>query len=290
MLRHYPLTNIFITHYGDLNMSNKTYDAVAALVIEAMETETKWRKTWEGVSRLNCNAKSKKAYRGGNQLTTMISAHVHGFTSQLWLTFNQCKELGGNVKGQKGTPGIFFSTKEKESGDTYAFAKRYTVFNLEQTGITLPEPELRETLLTNPNEIPSALGVSVGEGNPAYNYMTDSITMPAPGMFESDDAYNSTLYHETIHATGAKSRCDRDMFMLNAFGSEGYAKEELVAELGSIFLCSALGVPYEIEQHASYLKSWTKAIKDDTNYLVTAMTQAQAATDYVLSAYRGDAQ
>ena len=268
-------------------MSNKTYDAVAALVIEAMETETKWRQTWEGVCRLNCNAKSKKAYRGGNQLTTMISAHVHGFTSQLWLTFNQCKELGGSVKGEKGTPGIFFATKEKDSGDTYAFAKRYTVFNLEQTGITLPEPEIRETLLINPHEIPNALGVSVSEGNPAYNYVTDTITMPEPGMFESDDAYNATLYHEAIHSTGVKSRCDRDL--LNSFGSEGYAKEELVAELGSIFLCSALGVPYELEQHASYLKSWTKAIKDDTNYLVTAMTQAQAAADYVLSAYRGEA-
>ena len=265
------------------------YDSVAAVVLDAMETETKWRKTWEGVCRLNCNGQSKRAYTSTNQLTTMISAHVNGFKSQLWLTFAQCKKLGGNLKGQQGTPVIWFQTNEnKETGNTYAFAKKYTVFNVEQTGIELPEPEVRETLLTNPHEIPNAIGVEVGEGNPAYNYVLDRITMPAPGMFESDDAYNSTLYHEAIHATGAKSRCDRDLS--NAFGSEDYAKEELVAELGSIFLCSSLGVPYEVEQHASYLKSWTKAIKDDTDYLVTAIRQAQAAADYVLAAQTEAAQ
>lgn len=268
-------------------MANK-YDAVAAVVLDAMETETKWRKTWAGVSRLNCNAESKRNYTSTNQLTTMISAHVNGFSSQLWLTFAQCKKLGGSVKGQKGTPVIWFSTGEnKKTGETYACAKRYTVFNVEQTGIDMPEPEMRETLLTNPHEIPSAMGVQVQEGDPSYNYLTDTIRMPAPGMFESDDAYNATLYHEAIHATGAKSRCDRDM--VNAFGSELYAKEELVAELGSIFLCSSLGVPYEVEQHASYLKSWTKAIKDDTNYLVTAIRQAQAATDYVLARHTENA-
>ena len=262
-------------------MSNK-YDAIAQVVLDAMETETKWRKTWEGISRLNCNGETKRAYQSTNQLSTMISAHVNGFTSQLWLTFAQCKKLGGNVKGEKGTPVIWFSTNEnKKTGETYACAKRYTLFNVEQAGIDMPEPVLRETLLTNPHEIPNALGVQVKEGNPAYNYLHDHITMPAPGMFESDDAYNSTLYHEAIHATGAKSRCDRDL--VNAFGSELYAKEELVAELGSIFLCSQLGVPYEVEQHASYLKSWSKAIKDDTNYLVTAVKKAQAATDYVMA-------
>ena len=265
------------------------YDAVAKVVLDAMETETKWKKTWAGVSRLNCNGESKRNYTSTNQLTTMISAHVNGFTSQLWLTFAQCKKLGGNLKGQTGTPVIWFSTREnKETGETFPCAKRYTVFNVEQTGIEIPEPELRETLLTNPHEIPNAIGVQVDLGNPAYNYSIDRITMPEPGMFESDDAYNSTLYHEAIHATGAKSRCDRDM--MNTFGSELYAKEELVAELGSIFLCSQLGVPYEVEQHASYLKSWTKAIKDDTNYLVTAIRQAQTAADFVLAAHKENAQ
>ena len=265
------------------------YDAVAQVVLDAMETETKWRKTWEGISRLNCNGETKRAYQSTNQLSTMISAHVNGFTSQLWLTFAQCKKLGGNLKGETGTPVIWFSTNEnKKTGETYACAKRYTLFNVEQAGIEMPEPELRETLLTNPHEIPNALGVQVKEGNPAYNYLHDHITMPAPGMFESDDAYNATLYHEAIHSTGAKSRCDRDL--VNAFGSELYAKEELVAELGSIFLCSQLGVPYEVEQHASYLKSWTKAIKDDTNYLVTAIRQAQTAADFVLAAHKENAQ
>jgi len=176
---------------------------------------------------------------------------------------------------------FFGGAKDKETGKEFKFGKSYTVFNLEQTGIEIPEPELRETAITDPFDVPRALVVEVIDGSPSYNLLTDKIKMPIPEYFESDNAFKSTLYHECIHSTGAKKRLDRPMDGM--FGSEDYAKEELVAELGAIFLCASLNIPYEIEQHASYLKSWTRAIKDDSNYLVTAVRQAQKATDYVLS-------
>jgi antirestriction protein ArdC len=258
------------------------YQKIADVVLAAMDTEAKWRKTWTEHAGLQRNFLSKRPYSGANQLSTMITAHVSGYTSPFWMTFNQCKELGGNLKGQKGTPVMFFGgNKDKETGKEYKFGKAYTVFNLEQTGIEIPEPELRETLLMDPYDVPRALVVDVIDGSPSYNLLTDKIKMPMPGYFESDDAFKATLYHECIHSTGAKKRLDRPMDGM--FGSEEYAKEELVAELGSIFLCASLNIPYELEQHASYLKSWTRAIKDDSNYLVTAVRQAQKAADYVLS-------
>ena len=258
------------------------YQKIADVVLAAMDTQEKWRKTWTSHSRLQCNLESKRPYSGANQLTTLINAHIHGYTSPYWVTYNQCQKLGGNLKGQKGTPVMFFSSgKDKETDRQYKFGKAYSVFNIEQTGIQIPVEEIRETLLLDPHDVPRALCVDVIDGDPSYNLVTDKIKMPPPGYFVSDDAFKSTLYHECVHSTGAKKRLDREMS--GVFGSESYAKEELVAELGSIFLCASLGVPYEVEQHASYLKSWTRAIKDDSNYLVTAVRQAQKACDYVLS-------
>jgi antirestriction protein ArdC len=107
--------------------------------------------------------------------------------------------------------------------------------------------------------------------------------MPMPGQFESDDAYQSTFYHECIHSTGHSKRLDRDL--TGAFGHEDYAKEELVAELGSIFLCAQLGVTYDISQHASYIKSWQKAIKSNPRYITTAAKDAQKAFEYCMSQF-----
>ena len=104
-----------------------------------------------------------------------------------------------------------------------------------------------------------------------------------PGQFESDDAHQSTFYHECIHATGHHSRLDRDM--TGSFGSEDYAKEEFVAELGSVFLCAELGVTYDIQQHASYFNSWQKAIESDPKYLLTAATAARKASEYCMSQF-----
>lgn len=268
-------------------MSNK-YARIVELVSAAMEDELTWRKTWQSQSRLHCNWLSKRPYTGTNQLTTMISAWANDYKSPYWVTFNQAKDLGGSVKGQTATPAVFFGTgTDKDDPEKmFKFAKLYNLFNLDQIGIELPPVEMRQTKLERPYEIAEAIHVDVESHesfNPCYSPAADVIKMPMPGQFESDDAHQSTFYHECIHATGHKKRLDRDL--IARFGSEDYAKEELIAELGSVFLCAELGVTYDIQQHASYLQSWQKAIKDDPQYILKASSAAQKAVEYVMSQF-----
>ena len=237
-------------------MSGK-FKRIVALVSEAMQDELTWRKTWQSQSGLQQNWISKRAYTGTNQITTMISAWKNEYKSPYWLTYKQVQNLGGNVKGQTATPAIFYGTGEdKDTEKKYKFSHVYNLFNIEQTGIKLPAVEVRQTKLK----------------------------MPLPGQFETDDAHQSTLYHECIHATGHSKRLDREL--TGNFGSEDYAKEELVAELGSVFLCAELGVNYDLKQHASYIQSWQKAIESDPNYLLTASSAAKKAAEYCMSQFR----
>ena len=267
---------------------SKKYNRIVELVSAAMEDELTWRKTWQSQSRLHCNWLTKRPYTGTNQITTMISAWANDYKSPYWVTFNQAKDLGGSVKGQTATPALFFGTgKDKDDPEKmFKFAKLYNLFNLDQIGIELPPIELRQTKLERPYEVAEAIQVKLdchSHHNPCYSPTTDTVKMPMPGQFESDDAHQSTLYHECIHATGHSKRLDRPLTGL--FGSEDYAKEELIAELGSVFLCAELGVTYDIKHHASYLQSWQKAINDDPQYILKAASAAQKAVEYVMSQF-----
>ena len=264
------------------------YKRIVEQLEVAMQSEETWRKTWQSQSSLHKNWVSNHTYSGCNQMMCMISSWEKGFTSPLWLTYNQIKELGGTVKGQKATPIIFFGQAKDKADEekTYKFAKVYNLFNIEQTGIEVPAVELRESRLERPHDIADALQVKVSNAphhSPCYSPSADQIRMPQLGQFESDEAYQSTFYHECIHATGHSKRLNRDM--CGAFGNEDYAREELVAEIGSVFLCTALGVPYEVKQHASYLASWRKAIKDDPSCITKAAKQAQQAYEYCMTQF-----
>ena len=156
------------------------------------------------------------------QLDALASANLQ------WLTYKQVVELGGTVKGQKATPAIFFGTgKDKEDTEKfYKFAKLYNIFNIEQTGIELPEIELRQTKLERPYEMADAIKVKISSStyhNPCYSPSADEIRMPMPGQFETDDAHQSTFYHECIHATGHNSRLARPL--TGAFGAKTMQKK-----------------------------------------------------------------
>lgn len=266
-------------------MANK-YQRIVDLMLKAMEDETTWRKTWQSQSRLHCNWISKRPYTGSNQMTTMVAGAVHGYTCPYWVTYQQAVQLGGNVKGQKATPAIFMGkgVDRDDPEKSYKFAKVYNIFNLEQIGIEIPEPQPLRESNAEPVPIPDAIQVKVdfqSQHNPSYSPTTDIIKMPFVNQFDDDESFQSTLLHECIHATGHNKRLDRKLSV--SFGSEDYAKEELVAELGSVFLCAELGIKYDVQQHASYLSSWQKAIKDDDRYVVTAAAAAQKAVQYCMS-------
>lgn len=119
---------------------------------------------------------------------------------------------------------------------------------------------------------------------PCYSPAEDEITLPEPGLFESEERYYSTLFHELTHATGHQSRLNRkEITEPNRFGSDPYRREELVAEMGSAFLCGHCGIENRtIDQSASYLQNWLARLKEDRKLVVQAGAQAQKACDFIL--------
>ena len=263
-----------------------------------------WRKGWTttGVPR---NLASGKAYRGIN-IWLLSSA---GFTSPYWLTFNQAQARGGHVrKGEKGSVAIFwklFQRKEdgsqpttgQEAGRMLPLLRKYTVFNVEQCdGLTdVPTVEAK-TQEHEPIAEAEALWQAwtdkptvTHQGNAAvYRREADAITMPPRPQFETPEDYYSTLFHEGTHATGHSARLARATLLESArFGSQTYSKEELVAELGSAYLCGMCGiVDRTLDNSAAYLASWLKAFRDDKTLIVHAAANAQKAADYILRDYQ----
>jgi antirestriction protein ArdC len=129
-------------------------------------------------------------------------------------------------------------------------------------------------------EFVSALGAHLVHGGDraCYSPIADRLAMPWARDFRSENDYRATLYHELVHWTGHKSRNDRPI--ANFFGTADYAREELVAEMGGAFLCAEFGLEYQT-QHASYLTSWLKVLKEDKRAILKAASQAQKAIDFM---------
>ena len=124
------------------------------------------------------------------------------------------------------------------------------------------------------------VSVVYGGDRAFYSPHDDSIGMPDASQFESLPRFYSTLFHEIVHSTGHSSRDDR--LIRNGFGSDAYAKEELVAEFGAAFLCVNTDVPLVEEDNAAYLKNWADKCRKDAGLLVTAVNAASRAADFVL--------
>lgn len=273
-----------------------TYQTVTNQILADLERGVRpWAPSWtRDVQRpLSLPLRSTgEPYRGVNVLLLWMAAARSGYSSARWLTFNQAKSLGGAVrKGEKATHVVFFDrltkddTREGHEGEerSFAFAKTYPVFNVEQIE-GLPErfgapPTLPPNV--HASTFFSAIGADVrhGGGQPMYVPSADYIRMPHLASFVSDDAYVSTLAHEHVHWTGHRSRLDRGF---DSFGTEAYAVEELVAELGAAFLCATLGVAAsEREDHASYIDHYVKVLRDDKRLLLRAASAAQKAVDFI---------
>jgi antirestriction protein ArdC len=224
------------------------------------------------------------------------TAQEKGYKSGLWGTYKQWQELGAQVRqGEKSMAIVFwkfFDHKESnndESEDSKSnripMARDYAVFNAEQVDGFNAEAEKqpsRAERIEHAEEFFYKLGIKAQSGgNRAYySPSTDSIHMPAIEAFREPLFYYSVLSHETTHWTGAASRLNRDM--AGRFGSESYAVEELVAELGSGFLCASLGLPTDPRKdHAPYINSCLKVLKSDKKAIFTAAAKAQQAVDWM---------
>jgi len=255
-----------------------------------------WRKPWR--TELPVNLVSGKPYRGLN----VFLLGSQGYGSRYWLTFNQAARLGGHVrKGERSSLVTFWHIGEEKiirdsdgnQRKSKPFLLRfYHVFNVEQTegiadklGLTGASPRVPD--------LEQCEAIVSGMPNPPkreqdcrawYRPSTDTVGMPARGLFNSPEEYYSTLFHELTHSTGHASRVGREgIEQLNTFGSESYSREELIAEMGAAMRCGMMGIEQAtIQNSAAYLKTWIERLKSDSRLLVTAASAAQKASDYIL--------
>ena len=272
-------------------------DTISALVIDQLEKGiVPWRKPWTSAGYLPTSLTTGKTYGGINLL--ILSIVGADYSRPLWITYKECEKRGGNIKrGEKGTPIIkwsIYDKKDKETGETHKafFLKEFIVFNIDQTeGLTIAEPAKREPvsapegiaqLLANYESKPEIYH-SVSD-RAYYSPLLDSIHLPKVEQFTSAEEYALTLAHELTHSTGHESRLNRFADEKDApaiFGSPVYAKEELVADIGANMLLNHYGIETPLENSASYIAGWLKALNNDTSLILSASTKAQKAVDYM---------
>ncbi len=277
---------------------NKVYKIITDQIVKKLESGIiPWHRPWNG-GEPAMNLITKKPYHGINVFLLACS----GYTSPYWLTFKQVQKLGGHVKkGEKSTIITFWSVKQKEKNneseetktETYAVLRYYRVFNVEQCeGLDgkVPEPKTRDF---HPIEEAERIVKSMPQCPPIYHkkqraYYTpvkDYVNMPLQGTFISDEEYYSALFHELTHSTGHESRLGRkSLTTLAGFGSHEYSKEELIAEMGSAYLCGHCGISQRvIDNQAAYIQGWLGRLRKDPKMVVWAASQAQKAADYILA-------
>jgi len=245
-----------------------------------------WSKPWKVSRGMPRNLISKKCYRGIN---TWI-LHSASYESPFWVTFKQASDAGARIKrGEKSMPVVFWKQVEvadKQTGDMVKipFLRYYNVWNVSQLE-NLKETPAVEPMPTTPaasiyQNMINRPALRHGMAAAFYDPAQDSIGMPDLARFATEADYYGTLYHELTHSTGHKSRLDR--LTPATFGSEDYSKEELVAEMGSAFLCGVAGIERQLEHSASYIAGWLKALKADPKLVVNAAACAQKAADHIL--------
>lgn len=240
-------------------------------------------------------------YQGINIILLWSEALARGFASPIWMTFRQAAELGGHVrKGESGTTVVYASQFTKTETDDRGeeiergipFLKAYSVFNVDQID-QLPEQYYPKPVpvidpvkrIAKADAFFDATGARVvySGAHAFYAPSTDHIQLPPFESFRDAESFVATRAHETIHWTAPPHRVDRDLSRYHKDRSER-SREELIAELGSVFLCADLGIVPELEprpDHVSYLASWLKVLSDDKRFIFSAAAHAQRAVAYL---------
>jgi antirestriction protein ArdC len=293
------------------------YAIITERITAALERGTApWHRTWSA-GLAPQSLVTRHPYRGVNVFVLSMTARAAGYGSPYWLTYNQARSMGGNVKrGEHGTPVVFWKFfeapavddadgRELEATETTRSRRRppllryYTVFNAEQTeGIAVPSPidaapaapiDAAEQIVAGMPRAPRIVESLDGDGA-YYAPRLDTVHMPARSRFRRSKDFYGVLFHELTHSTGHVSRLNRaTLNEAGRFGDANYSREELVAEMGAAFLCGVAGIENStIEQSAAYLKGWLRALSSEPRMLVIAAAQAQKAADYILGRAQAD--
>lgn len=282
------------------------YEEVTKSLIAEMENGVAiWQKPWV-VSKAYQpqNGASKRLYNGFNRmLLGYVQTEKFGSNDPRWYTMNNVKAIDGAkvVKGSKSTIVVFNAPQTREvvdedTGETVTKSWWQTtyhrVFHASQiTGLPAYDVDADMPEQPDADEYTDAISILdewchdnlrsfLYAGDRAYYApLEDAITIPMPDSFKRESWMVQTLAHEIIHATGHESRLNR--LDLSTFGSDSYAKEELVAEFGAAMLCGALGIDPDMEQSAAYLKGWAAKCKDEPGLLIAAANAAERAVNFV---------
>lgn len=287
-------------NHSDATSSSETagvtgsfYWEVTRKILQAMEKGvTPWRQTWGPR-----NACTRRHYRGIN----ILLLNLWGFPDPRWLTAKQAQRMGGFVR--EGEPGAlivtFYRSEFAAPDDAHTESisswrpRFHTVYNATQCEIRrlppwAPPPGATGEALAAAASIvqamPSPPVLQHGGDGACYYPLEDWVSMPHQASFDSESAYYATLFHELVHSTGHPGRLNREEIARpNAFGSDPYALEELVAEVGAAFLCAAAGLDGAHDESAAYLDGWLKVLKPKPRWewLAIACNQAQRADDYI---------
>jgi antirestriction protein ArdC len=298
-------------------------------IVELMEQgKAPWQRPWSlPPACMPVNAVSGKRYNGGNILYLIISGMEAGYADPRWVTYKQAQEQGWQVrKGEKGTKIEYWNRYdpaktqkgeerlnervremldtgtapekigEVQGGYTAGFIKHYTVFNAAQIE-GIPPLETKAAIKAfKPHEraekIMDHCGVPIlyGSMGASYSPSRDRIQMPDRELFNDEEHFYATVLHEIAHSTGHPSRLDREEGMNSFFGTQEYAKEELRAEIASLFIHTGIGLAVteegmekHTEEHAAYVQHWMTALKKDYKEFYRATRDAAKIADYVLA-------
>lgn len=278
------------------------YARVTDQIIRAIEQGApQWEMPWrsgDAALHLPRNVASGKPYRGVNVLSLWAESHYFGYSESVWGTFRQWLDLGHPVKrGARASVGVFWKPLDSterddreppaESSPRRMMARAFHLFNCDQvegyiSNIVRQAPPSQR--VARAEGFFAAIGADVRHGGnkACYHRSSDHIQMPPFEAFRDALAYYATLGHEITHWTGHKSRLDRDL--AGRFGSEAYAAEELVGELGSAFLCADLELATDARpENAAYVESWLRILRGDDRAIFAAASQAQRAVDFMRS-------
>tara|TARA_B100002052_G_C15877301_1_gene597569 strand:+ start:2175 stop:3059 length:885 start_codon:yes stop_codon:yes gene_type:complete len=270
-------------------------------VIASLEQGTlPWRCPWDRTQTFNIpmNLAADREYHGVNIPLLWMSQQAMRYSTAHWMTYRQAQAQGGQVrKDEKSTRAVFYKSFEKETDEVdengepvteqVRVIRQFKVFNLDQIdGIEAPDTRRRfgfepieaaERLLAR-----SGVPIAHGGGRAFYVPAEDRITMPDRDRFEQANDYYATALHELTHATGHWSRCDRQPYKTSV-KKGAYAYEELVAELGSLFAMSALGLSGEVANHDSYVDHWLAILKENKRAIFKAAAQAETGYQWLMN-------
>lgn len=273
------------------------HQKITDAIIEQLEAGTvPWQSGRSGSPALPLRH-NNDPYKGINVLLLWSDAAHKGYVNPNWMTYRQAAEYGGQVrKGEASSMAVFASgakTLEDESGETKhlpGFLKQFRVFNADQiddlpsTFYPAPPAEIyHHDRIDRIETFIDALDIGIKPApGPAHYPHDNTVGMPPLERYETVNAYYHDIFHELTHVTRVPDRLDRD-FGRKKKGDAGYAKEELVAEIGANFLLAHFGLTTTEANSASYIDGWLSAMRDDKSFIISAASHASKALGYLLA-------